>query len=210
MALTKQGIAEKVARRLVQRYSQARIAEKITYLAFLLADQPDKVQNPRGWLRRAIEEDYGPPDGFVTEEERARRTAEAAAQAQRDAALEQQQQALAAQLQTQKEEQKRHWQDRYGVSAADEQLWQEVCGEFRYSQPHLYQLFGRAYPLGCTDEALQLGFVEPTWLHQAQHPGALAALARALKAVVGRPLAIDLMLLPLEESEDPEGASLGS
>jgi hypothetical protein len=210
VALTQQGIAEKVAKRLVQRYNQARIAQKITYLTFLLADQPDKVQNPRGWLRRAIEEDYGPPDGFVTEEERSRRAAEVAAQAQRDAALEQQQQTLAAQIQAQKEERKRQWQERYGTSAADEQLWQEVCTEFRYSQPHLYQLFMRAYLLVCTDEALRLGFVEPTWLHQAQHPSALAALARTLKAVVGRPLAVDLILLPVEETCNLAGASPGS
>jgi hypothetical protein len=75
-----------------------------------------------------------------------------------------------------------------------------VCAEFRYSHPHLYQLFMRAYLLSCTQETIQLGFAAPIWLHQAQHPSTLAALARTLKIVVGRPLTVDLILLPAEES----------
>ncbi len=64
------GITPKVVQRLAARYSFARIEEKLAYLDFLQEEQPDKVKNPHGWLRKAIEEDYAAPDGFVPKAER--------------------------------------------------------------------------------------------------------------------------------------------
>ena len=75
VALTGQGISERVARRLANRYSRKRVLEKIDFLAFLQETDSGKVNNPRGWLRTAIEENYGPPDGYKPKEQR---TAEAA------------------------------------------------------------------------------------------------------------------------------------
>lgn len=76
VALTDQGISERVARRLANRYSRKRVLEKIDFLAFLQENQPGKVNNPRGWLRTAIEENYGPPDGYKPKEQRAAEAAE--------------------------------------------------------------------------------------------------------------------------------------
>nr|HMN31692.1 helix-turn-helix domain-containing protein [Caldilineaceae bacterium] len=70
-ALLSLGIGQTVAHRLALRYQAERIQEKLAYLAFLQAERPESVQNPRGWLRKAIGEDYGPPDGFITAEARA-------------------------------------------------------------------------------------------------------------------------------------------
>jgi hypothetical protein len=144
--------AEKIALRLTERYSKARIAEKIAYLAFLQQEQPDKVQNPRGWLRRAIEENYGPPDGFVTAAERERRKAEAAAKVQREEVGEQQQRSFAAQRQAQQEAWRQQLRERYGTSDKGEQLWEEVRSEFKHSQPQLYQLLMRGHLLTCTED----------------------------------------------------------
>jgi hypothetical protein len=58
------GLSPQIAQRLARRYRAEHLLEKIDYLAFLQATQPQQVKNPRGWLRRAIEEDYGPPDGY--------------------------------------------------------------------------------------------------------------------------------------------------
>lgn len=75
VALTAQGLSEAVARRLAEQHGAAYIRKKIAYLKHLQDRQPDKLKNPRGWLRRAIEEDYAAPDGFglTREQEEARR-----------------------------------------------------------------------------------------------------------------------------------------
>lgn len=71
VALTDLGLADNVVKRLTTRFNRNRILEKIDYLAYLESYHPNKVKNPRGWLRRAIEENYGAPDGYLTPEERA-------------------------------------------------------------------------------------------------------------------------------------------
>ena len=76
VALTVQGIAQKVAERLANRYSQPRIADKIKFLEFLKETDPQKVKSPQGWLRRAIEEDYAAPDGYKAAADREAEAAE--------------------------------------------------------------------------------------------------------------------------------------
>lgn len=76
VALTDLGIGKRTARQLAHRYRRERVLEKIDFLAFLQESDPGKVKNPRGWLRTAIEENYGPPDGYKSKEERAVEAAE--------------------------------------------------------------------------------------------------------------------------------------
>src|SRR5690606_23619012 len=76
VALVDLGLSKRIANELAKKYGSAHIAEKIDFLTFLQETAPDKVANPRGWLRKAIEEDYGPPDGY-------RSAAQRAAEAQR-------------------------------------------------------------------------------------------------------------------------------
>jgi hypothetical protein len=202
VALTGQGISGKIADRLANHYSQERILEKLAYVEFLLAEQPEKVQNPCGWLRRAIEEDYGAPDGFVRPEERKRQEAEAAVKAQRVAAGEQQERAFVAQMQAQKEERKRQWQERYGTSEDDYRLWTEVLDAFKHSQPELHALYVRAQILTCRDGVVRLGFENEGALNRLDHPGTLAALKRQFKLIAKRPLEIERVLLPVEALSD--------
>ena len=75
-----------------------------------------KCRIQRGWLRRAIEEDYGPPDGFITPEERAQLDAEAVEQAQRASAAELQHQTFVAERQAQQKARLRQLQVRYGTT----------------------------------------------------------------------------------------------
>lgn len=139
VALTNQGIAEKVAQRLTSHYSPARIEEKIDYLLYLQEKHPEKVKNPTGWLRRAIEEDYGPPDGYKSQAER---DAETVAQqhqeeemqlafdlAQRHAeeARERQQQQAAAQH--------AHLEKTYGTTSREFDLWRQCLDEFKATMP---------------------------------------------------------------------------
>ncbi len=82
VALIDLGIAKSVACRLVKSYAAKRVLEKIDFLAYLQETAPDKVSNPRGWLRKAIEEDYGPPDGYRPKAERERKKRQKAKQRQ--------------------------------------------------------------------------------------------------------------------------------
>ena len=128
-----------MAQRLANQYSLARIEEKLTYLDFLQREQPDKVQNPRGWLRRAIEEDYAAPDGYQSAAERAAAVAaqareqaaqQAAFEAERrraEAERESQQQAAAARM--------AQLQAAYGTTQRDFDLWQQILAEFKNSMP---------------------------------------------------------------------------
>jgi phage replication O-like protein O len=71
VALVDQGLGKGIATKLAQAYPADLIEQKIDYLAYLLETNPAKVENPRGWLRRAIEEDYGAPDGYLSPTARA-------------------------------------------------------------------------------------------------------------------------------------------
>ena len=139
VALADQGIAEKVAQRLTSHYSPTRIEEKIDYLRYLQAEAPAKVKNPCGWLRRAIEEDYSPPDGYKSPADRA---AAIAAQQRWDEAM---QQALAAEPRCQEErlgddQQKAaawrtHLAQTYGTTQRELDLWHECLAEFKLTMP---------------------------------------------------------------------------
>lgn len=67
--LKQRGLGGKAARDLIAAHSSDYIQQKIDYLDFLIenAEQPKK---PAGWLRAAIEEDYGPPAGYQRRAER--------------------------------------------------------------------------------------------------------------------------------------------
>jgi hypothetical protein len=59
------GMSENVARKLKAEYSTEHIEQKVAYLKYVLDHRPDQAKAPAGWLRRAIEENYGPPDGYI-------------------------------------------------------------------------------------------------------------------------------------------------
>ena len=69
VALTGNGISKRVATQLSTRYQADQIREKIAFLHFLQETAPEKVKNPQGWLRRAVEEDYAPPEGYHNRQE---------------------------------------------------------------------------------------------------------------------------------------------
>lgn len=69
--MIERGLGKRVARQLVDQFGHDRICEKLNFLNFLEEVHPDRIKNPRGWLRKAIEEDYGAPDGYLDPDSRA-------------------------------------------------------------------------------------------------------------------------------------------
>jgi hypothetical protein len=70
-ALLEFGIDKPTVDRLIKKHDGQLISQKIDYVVFMQEEQPDQVRNPRGWLLKAIEHDYGPPAGYrpLTERE---------------------------------------------------------------------------------------------------------------------------------------------
>jgi len=138
VALTVQGIAQKVAERLANRYSQPRIAEKIKFLEFLKETDPQKVKSPQGWLRRAIEEDYAAPDGYKSA---ADREAEAAEKQRRHEAMErdiaqqeERRQAERAKRQQAADDQLAQLKQQYGTTQHEVDVWCQIMDEFKTTQ----------------------------------------------------------------------------
>jgi hypothetical protein len=147
VALINKGISQKVAQRLASRYKRERIFQKIDYLEYVLETNPDKVKNPQGWLRRAIEENFGEPDGYKSREER-----ESDKKARQEALEEQEHREAARRAQEEAEQAK--WDKlrkkdlqankaRYQTSDEEIDLWSEVLDQIKSRtddvtfQPHL-------------------------------------------------------------------------
>jgi len=62
--------SKKQAQQLVDKFGAELITQKIEYLDYLLETDPDQVTKPKGWLYKAITENYGAPDGFMNKSER--------------------------------------------------------------------------------------------------------------------------------------------
>src|SRR5205823_12803983 len=69
--LKRHDLGGKAARDLIAAHPADYIEQKIDYLDFLL-ETGERPQRPAGWLRTAIEEDYGPPAGYLPRAERLR------------------------------------------------------------------------------------------------------------------------------------------
>lgn len=73
--LQRHDIGGKAARDFLAAHPAAYLEQKINYLDFLM-ETGARPKNPAGWLRRAIEQDFGPPAGYVPKTERDRLQAE--------------------------------------------------------------------------------------------------------------------------------------
>jgi hypothetical protein len=138
-ALIAVGITPKVAQRLAERHSLQRIEEKLQYLDFLQQEQPDKVKNPHGWLRKAIEEDYAAPDGYQSAEARAVEALEAQcyATATQQTITNQQAETVAVQerARQQGDAQLAELHRTYGTTQQEIDLWDPLLQEFKQSMP---------------------------------------------------------------------------
>lgn len=195
VALLNQDISEKVAQRLAHRYSHARIAEKIEYLAFLQKEAPERVKNPRGWLRRAIEENYGPPDGFVSKADRERQAKEEKERAQAETEQEQinaqARQAFQKRKKAAKEARQQALYEQYGTTEEARAFWQRAQYEIKYTTPaHIAELATEMEILKIEEDAVMIGVERPDVWQQLQHPGTKKTIVQVLGQVAGRPVTL--------------------
>ena len=132
--LLSKGIGRYTAQRLAKEHTEDYVRQKIAYLDYLLDVDSAKVRNPKGWLRRAIEEDYGAPDGFKTPEEReAERLEEERIEQAKREKEEKQAQVLEAEQERKKEE-LANWlrsiREHYKVPSDLSNIWDDLGHKF--------------------------------------------------------------------------------
>ncbi len=188
VALLDHGISQKVAQRLASRYSQERVLQKISYVDYLVAEAPDKVQKPNGWLRRAIEEDYGAPDGYISPEDRERQAAaeeeRLEAEEKTTAAAEKRSKAQQREILAEQEARVDALRREQGTTADDLALWERAKTELKYiATPDINSLIPDLEMLNVCDGKVLLGaWSEATW-RRLQHPGTAKVFERVLSQV---------------------------
>lgn len=198
--LEEYGIGPNVAKKLARDHSPEYIRTKGEYLEFLQAESPGKVKSPAAWLRRAIENDFSAPDGFVSAADREERLKEQKAREQ--AVLE---------AQTRNSERRRAeetaqvareeaWRaelgKRYNTPAADLELWDRVLEEVQPSiGDFTTSLFQRCVMLqiDAEESVAVLGVPDDFALQQLSHPKLHGALQREFKRFGGQPYALQLV-----------------
>lgn len=203
VALTDLGLADNVVKRLTTRYKRDRIMEKIDYLIYLQEYHPKKVKNPRGWLRRAIEENYGPPDGYLPPDERAARQgspdaeedAEAARRAsyavhvdrEEVAAVQAAQANAVAEREYLRATRRELIRRLYGPDAETLAFWELVQTDVRFTMtPDHYRLIAEASVLWMDEETVVVAIWDREIYRELLHPNRVKALARSMSNLARR------------------------
>ncbi len=115
--LTDRGVTAAAAREVVKTFPEERVRVQIERVDFLRARKPKKIADLGAYLVAAIREDYAPPAGFESREDRARR--EAADQERQRQDQERRQKAARAKARDQEEEAKvrKFWE---GLTVAEQ------------------------------------------------------------------------------------------
>lgn len=137
--LEEHNIGSDKARRLATKYAEDYIDAKIEFLEWKLELQESDrrrrgrpIEDPAGWLIRAIEKDYQPPPAFKT---KAQRQQEAEEIAQQFEEIEQQQQKNQKESNAQHDERAHKLREKYNTSQQETKLWGQVLDEIKLQVP---------------------------------------------------------------------------
>ena len=192
------GVSGGVAKRLAETFSEETIREKIEFVEFLMEE--GRVNNPAGWLRTAIEENYARPDGFVSRAERDERARDESRRAQEEAeeAVRREaefQRTADEQAQAQAEFEVR-LHERYGTSEREQEVWRAVLGQGEGQFAAAVIAILRACHLLSLQQGVALIGAETDYHYrQLQHPGIGVGLKRLFRSVTGEEPSIDFVLL---------------
>jgi hypothetical protein len=201
VALTDLGLADSVVARLTSRFNRERILEKIDYLLYLQEFHPSKVKNPRGWLRRAIEENYGPPDGYMPADQRAAqaefpdtppRASYAAYMDLEEVAATQAAQASAvAEREYQRAARRELIRRQYAPDATTLSFWELVQTDVRSTMtPDYYRLIAEASVLWMDEATVAIAIWDREIYRELLHPNRVKALARTMSTLAKRKLTL--------------------
>jgi len=197
------GISQKVSENLAQRFSPDYIREKVEFLTFKLAREKSSVKKPAAWLRKAIEDDYTAPDGYISPKERERRESE---QKGRKQAVTESQKAYLERIQQQQKE--LHGQraaarqkllEQFGTTAADLALWTQAQEAMTY-QGISAAIFSSLQLLAVEQERAVL-YVSNDFVPRLIKPEMREKIEKILSKLAKRPLKMALITKDGAEGE---------
>lgn len=196
VALVNQGLGKGIAMKLAQSYPADLIEQKIEYLTYLVETNPTRVENPRGWLRRAIEEDYGAPDGYLSPTARAEQAqwlAEQEARIERELA---EADAYQAAREAEAAQREQSLQQQYGVSQRERALWATFFTLIQPSHPGIGELLAHSLLLQVTETTALVGVPTTRVADMVRgHPGVNKVVSRTLAEVIGHPVELELVVV---------------
>lgn len=200
VALISRKIAKRVAQQLAEKFSPQHVEEKIAFHDFLTAVRPNDIKKPAAWLRRAIEDDYSAPDGFISAEDRQRMANE---QKSRNKALvaaqeaRQQADAEAQRIEEEKQERRLLWlREEHGASKSDQTFWEAVQEEVKSAVgTAVYALIADAYILNSNGASAQVGIQSTFKLNQLAHPGTQKQINQVASRIAKRDIKLEFVAL---------------
>lgn len=199
------GIDKPTVDRLLKSHDHRLIVQKIDYVVFMEESQTARVKNPRGWLLKAIEQDYGPPAGYRP---RAVREAHKAQVQQRqqdsvsaEALRRQSSEALLRRKQEETEQLLARARETYQTTADEVRLWQQVLGQLqRQAGMPTYTLLKQTQLLTTNDGIAVIGVANQLSVRWMR--GRLGSELVGYFAHFGHPVeAIQVVHLPSEQAE---------
>lgn len=184
--LVDRGVGKGVAAQLATDYPEDLVREKVAFLDFLLDQRPSDIQKPAAWLRRAIEEDYGQPDGFISQAEYERQLAEEerqnkAAQTAREQELQRQQAAAKARAK-ERAAARAKLQAEFNTPPELAAQWATILEDIRIGgSDSLYVLVANSQILSIDDGVIQVAVDSSFHAQQLSHPRTQAPIKRHVK-----------------------------
>lgn len=200
VALTEWGISQNVSDALAKTYPPERINEKIEFLKYLIEHEPKAIKKPAAWLRKAIEENYGAPDGYKSAANNASAERQANTENKRKKAVLEAQKAQSERAEQQQKEREAAFSERlhrlftqYQTSDADRAFWegakpelaQQGVSEAILTSTQLLKLeHGRAV----------LYVINAFMAQQVAQPRVKEPLTAVLSKLAGQPLHIEIVV----------------
>lgn len=208
VALSSQGIGQRVAQELAAEHPAEHIQEKLAYLEFLLADRPDTIKRPAAWLRKAIEDNYAAPDGFISAAEREQLALEAEKQAaaaeEQDRAYEERRRQQEADAVQERQAFLADLHERYSTTPADLETWQKFL---EYTELSLsaanFALFQSALILRIEGDQALVGVNSTFQLQRLMHPNLTTVFKRTMKQILGHEVTPEYEVIDGLESSTP-------
>ena len=200
VALSSHGVGKRVAERLAAEFPEEHILEKIDFIDFVLAERPDDIKKPAAWLRKAIEDDYAAPDGFISLAEKEHLDKEAEALALEQARQDEEFRAQMRQRKLEEEQEKEAYfsqlHTQYGTTKKDEEIWQKILDRLEMSLSAAnFALFQSGAILKIEDEKMLVAVKSAFQAKQLSHPGLKTQFKRQIESAAGRELEPEIIVI---------------
>jgi len=205
------GISQNVSEALAKAYPPARISEKIEFLKHLIEHEPKAIKKPAAWLRKAIEDNYGAPDGYKTAVNNANDERQAKVENKRKQAVLEAQKAQLERAEQQKKEREAAFTGQlhrlftqYQTSDDDLTLWKRAKPEL--ARQGVYEAILTSTQLLKLEQGKAVLYVINSFMaQQVAHPRVKEPLTAVLSKLAGRSLHIEIVVENGEQTEKGSG-----